>query len=299
MGSNFQYSSTKFEQSKILYKETLEWLDSLGVFWRNTRLSMHLQVIEGLVESRANDTLSDFVRKHSVEEVAHHLYEINTLHLVCETFKGKESDGLLRKLKIATEGPIFPKDEDENSNHARNTLFELEVASLLINSGYKISIDQREDIFFYADGEKITVECKRLQNESRLEKNVKKALEQLKQSYLEGRSEKGMICFSVGKALNQGFLSLIKENPEEIHRTTTRICSQVSKKVEEIIEKKPKRWHNKNLGWAIMLNMPCVTENLDKIVNVRQLLILAMNNEEKNRLILQDWGDRIVKCFNN
>ena len=72
-------------------------------------------------------------------------------------------------------GPLLPNDEDKNSNEARNTLFELNVAARLRRAGFIASPGIDADVECEFDGRKLFVECKRPFRERNVAKQIRKA----------------------------------------------------------------------------------------------------------------------------
>jgi len=116
-----------------------------------------------------------------------------------------ETEVLRRKIATVLDGPVLPNDEDENSNEARNTLFELNLASKLRKAGLDASPGMDADIECTIDGKHLLIECKRPFREQNVGRQIKKAARQLK-SRLKTLSSgsRGIVAVSLSKTMNPG-----------------------------------------------------------------------------------------------
>ncbi len=86
-----------------------------------------------------------------------------------------QSSVLRPKLRDALRGPVLPSDEDPNSNHARNTLFELTLAARLKRAGFNPVLGDRPDVACEIDGRVVGFECKRVFSEKKLAERIAQA----------------------------------------------------------------------------------------------------------------------------
>lgn len=112
---------------------------------------------------------------------------------------------LKRKLRDTMRGPLLPSDEDANSNHARNTLFELALAARLKRAGFQPTLEEkRPDVTCRIDNRLFGFECKRVFSEAKVAERIVQASESLR-SELEARGPdagSGVIVISVAKLLS-------------------------------------------------------------------------------------------------
>jgi hypothetical protein len=116
-----------------------------------------------------------------------------------------EKEVLRRKIATVLGGPVLPNDEDENSNEARNTLFELNLASKLRKAGLDASPGMDVDIECTIGGKHLLIECKRPFKEHNVGKQIKKAGKQLKarlKTFPPG--SRGIVAVSLSKTMNPG-----------------------------------------------------------------------------------------------
>jgi len=118
--------------------------------------------------------LIDALRQRG-QERARELYDTDRLaHIVAIAESGelinlgpfvqnhKKDRALSKKLQAALSGPEFPDEEDKNSNHARNILFELTFAAKLWTAGLEPTLGDPPDLSCEIDGKALLIECKRL-----------------------------------------------------------------------------------------------------------------------------------------
>jgi hypothetical protein len=67
------------------------------------------------------------------------LSESQELTTVVPFLRSVPSDWARKKLQIVLKGPELPADEDENSSHARNTMFELNLAARIVRAGMDVA----------------------------------------------------------------------------------------------------------------------------------------------------------------
>ena len=84
-----------------------------------------------------------------------------------------------RKIQVVLQGPELPVDEDENSSHARNTMFELNLAGRLQRAGIDVEPGEDADLEFVYNGVRWFGECKRPFRVDTFESNLGEACRQL------------------------------------------------------------------------------------------------------------------------
>ena len=103
-------------------------------------------------------------------------------------------------IERALHGPADLFLEDAGNNSGRNFMFELIMGGRLAAAGYSPSFDKGPDVQFEFAGLQVAVQCKRPFSASGLEKNIRKAINQLEESKADLR----LIVISVSRLLNPG-----------------------------------------------------------------------------------------------
>ena len=83
------------------------------------------------------------------------------------------------KVEKILDGPFMPLDEDQNSNEAWNTLFEINLASKLHAVGLEPSLSMSPDVQVEIAGKAVLIECKRPLAEKAIVTGIKRAREQI------------------------------------------------------------------------------------------------------------------------
>lgn len=110
----------------------------------------------------------------------------------------------ISKLTDVLKGPFLPKDENAASNRSRNTLFELKLAVLLKQAGFKPELGDHPDVKCSIDDTCLFFECKRPASEKKALKRIKEAGSQLGEN-IEGYGTSktpGLIVISFAKLFN-------------------------------------------------------------------------------------------------
>jgi hypothetical protein len=122
---------------------------------------------------------------------------------------------LKRKLEIILSGPPLLADENPSStNAARNTLFELYLASRIAAGGLPVEVGEHPDLTCRLGVAEILIECKRPFAPTAVGRAVKQAYGQLKRQIPSRPAGTfGLIAVSVARILNPGdsFLSYYDE----------------------------------------------------------------------------------------
>jgi hypothetical protein len=110
-----------------------------------------------------------------------------------------------RKIAAVLGGPLLPDDENENSNEARNTLFELNLVSKMRRAGFDAKPGMNADIECKVGDKYVLVECKRPFREQNVTRQITKAGRQLRRRLSTFPSgSRGVIAISLSKVMNPG-----------------------------------------------------------------------------------------------
>lgn len=116
--------------------------------------------------------------QHGLDRYLYVLREAHELGWIVGGLRSAAVQGIKAKLAIIVSGTDFAA-LDRNTE-ARNTQFELRIASYFARAGYEIDLSSRTDIIATTRGTTYHVECKRIASPRQLNRRVKDALEQIK-----------------------------------------------------------------------------------------------------------------------
>lgn len=148
--------------------------------------------------------------QHALDRSLYVAREVHELMWIGEGLKDAETRGLAAKLRAVVRGADFAA-LDVNTE-ARNTQFELRIASYLSRAGYKLNFSTLTDIVASRNRSTYYVECKRVASASQLTRRVKQALDQIeerkpKSGWLQGRH--GVVAVDVTRvAFSQNGLTI-------------------------------------------------------------------------------------------
>jgi hypothetical protein len=129
--------------------------------------------------------------------------ESQELTIVVPFLRSVPQDRAKKKLQVVLNGPELPSDEDTNSSHARNTMFELNLATRLQRAGLSVDIAGEADLDFTCDGLRWFGECKRPYKIETIEQSIKAACEQLGKRLSGSRlAARGLLAISISRPLS-------------------------------------------------------------------------------------------------
>jgi len=211
------------EIKKSTYKKLLKdmnkvqkWLKSIGIKTENMRFEKaknNCMVIINYYENNNMDNINEEMKYEEINETFSTCMDYISIYQNLSKFDKNHLPK--RKIKDSLLGPFLKKDEvgNKGDNHARNILFELEMASLLLGS--KIEVEGFEDVKFKFNSYKFYIECKRPLSNNSVKDNMDKAYNQLNNK-LKDEKDRGIIAISldnvIGKEENIISKILIAEN---------------------------------------------------------------------------------------
>ncbi|WP_428035988.1 hypothetical protein [Amphritea sp.] len=198
-----------FDSILTQYRESLKWLDSLGVNYQHGRVCKYLRIFEEWNRSYKTATSED--AKNSYPAFIYSIQEMWDFISIYEAFKltpTSELSGIITKLKDGVKGPENLFDETPKSTRARNFIFEAVMAAKTHKPTRHCSaiLDAETDTGIRFEKSSVWVECKRVTTEKKIEKNVREASKQLQHAISKkvGSNHRGLVALDVSKILNNG-----------------------------------------------------------------------------------------------
>lgn len=195
------FSLLNFSQILTDVQAARAWYKSIGISTEGTRLE--------LIEERVANLLADLKSKPA-EEVVDRYDKTETYYVLSDGAGfgkiareiAKVGPNLMpkRSLKVLLEGPLSPEDENpgDGSVNARNIFTELELAAYISERG--IPPTGFGDLRFRFNEVTYSLQCKRLLSPCRVEENIQKAYDQLKEN-LKTDDDRGFIALAVDKLM--------------------------------------------------------------------------------------------------
>lgn len=185
-------------------------LTSLGLPIKNyDRIHTSFSLIDGAVGALEKNMEVFPKNKEKRVKLLYALQDISELNQIINTVPKWGKKVITEKLKRFLKGSILPSEESLENSFARNTGFELWLASLFSQKGYQSKISTRNpDLFITVSGRKYFLECKRVYSENGVESVIKDAFKQLTRQ-TENSDNIGVIAISISKIIPQDDLMLI------------------------------------------------------------------------------------------
>lgn len=167
------------EELESNYREALDWIQSLGIPTKNTRLDIYSNSLkeipktieELLKEEDENRGVTKFL------ELQKTLGEISEIIRFHTSFKKIDSESFISKLKKISSGKPFTANSANDPS--RDFAFELSIAGRFIRAGIEVDLNQLADLVAIIDSKIIFIECKRIKSEKQIEKRIKEARDQI------------------------------------------------------------------------------------------------------------------------
>lgn len=165
------------------------------------------------------------------EDVWFSLLEAGSFVRIYQTFKTFKSSDIPRKaLKDSISGPLIPYKENAITSHARNILFELELASVLHTYGHNVT--GFDDVQLSYAGKNVRIECKKPFSEKSIGKNLLKAQDQIRKKHV--LDSYNFIAFSIDKIINTEKRILFADTYDIAFDTVGELAIEFSKKYEKL-----------------------------------------------------------------
>lgn len=213
-------------------------LSELGITSNSTRLHEAASLVKNL-DMKVKLTKEGKVEVGSVpEKYLHGLWILSEINHIMKSVGGFDKEILTTKLKKITKGPLILKNETSINNEARNTMFELVLASDLLMNGYKTGLDDpNPDIKVVLPKKTYLFECKRVFSEKKVERQIGDAKRQLEKQLAEDENSHGVIAISIPRIYIGKGERLVANSWEEA-------MSFLNETMQKFVEKHKRFWKN-------------------------------------------------------
>lgn len=291
------------EIKKSTYKELLKdmnkvqkWLNSIGIKTEDTRFEVaknNCMIIMNYYKNNNIDSINKEMKYEEVNETFSTCIDYISIYRSLSKFNKNHLPK--SKIKESLGGPFLKKNEigNKGDNHARNILFELEMASLLLVS--KIKVEGFDDVKFGFNSYKFCIECKRPLSDNSFKNNIDKAYNQLKNK-LQDEKDRGIIAISldnvIGKEENIISKILIAENKFDLLKREADL-------VDNFIRKHQNIWHNFNhsniIGIFFRFNFMSFLKEENILIQRHGLTIKGLYRTFEDDCLLKELGTQLDK----
>ena len=190
----------RFDQVLNSIRELDAFLKRLGLRTEACRLSAHVGAIEALDAAQKRGNVDGI----DSDQTLWSMTEAIELVEAYEALKDYDPLILARKFREVLQGPHRPAAENANTNHARNTAFELSMAARFCRQGVFRGLFHNPDVLCEVNDVPVLVQCKRPLEEKGIQRNIVRAREQLRAD-LAGRRYPvpcGIIAISLSRIIS-------------------------------------------------------------------------------------------------
>lgn len=174
----------------------IEWLKSKQLPAHVSRYSRYMDYINAFYSTNPQGNPSE-EKFEKLNWAFQELYEIVQIY---KSFQDENSIDFLNRLKKVVSGnDMTPDTYTAKNDNSRDFLYELLIASDFKNHGFNVCFNDCADVIAIRGLDVVLAECKRLSSNSSLEKNLKKAGNQLDSR--ERKDAYGLIFIDISKCL--------------------------------------------------------------------------------------------------
>lgn len=238
--------------------EAIAWMATLGAAVPiDSRYRRYLSEVQILAERHADPAW----RPPDVTRTWSALFEASDLQAIHAGLRGGDIPGLRERLAELVQGPEQMANEEMTAGgiHARNIGFELIMAARLRSAGYEPVLDQRADIIFTVDKQRVVVECKRVRRPETVRARLRHARQQALSDTggIDAELNSVLLAVEVSVVVNPGnpLLAADKPLPQVLSELSDRIAHSVNVSVRDL-------WHRRILGVAVRFSGLIVADGL-------------------------------------
>lgn len=230
-------------------KAVSEWLNSLGIRYKNTRFDRYVRDIEEIQKKYLENTLKR-LDGNSIQYF-YAMYEISDLEFVCRAFSGNEPRGLINLLEKIVKGPDVTADEKGAAAQPRDFSFEAVIGARISASGMQVTFDESGDVVAGYPLGKMFFQCKRPSKIDTLRRRAKEAAKQLQKDLSApfNLNSFGLIAIDATKLINPNLILYVAPNKsvsDKKHMDMLKKFCQAQ--VDKLISRNELYRHNNILG---------------------------------------------------
>lgn len=216
-----------FKEQLSILEDCSKWMSKIGISVNNTRFEKTQALLQIVVDHYKQNNVSELMQKYSEATLSYVLTDATSFIELFHFFKDKKSHEIPRKKLIESiSGPILPWEEEpeQGTAHSRNTIFELETASLFHKAG--LVIKDYDDVQFLFDNHSFNIQCKRIHSPKRIADNVKEAATQISKRIGNRARVKGIIFLCIDKLTEKEKFILQVNHANEIGPHLDKLTSE-------------------------------------------------------------------------
>ena len=261
-----------YEQLHLDVEAMCRWLDSLNIRTAKNRVAEYRKTFATIAKYQGQ--WNNLEASIGFQKLSDNFHDSSELILISQRLKEYNSLAFKNTLQQAVNGPTSLQAERAETSDARNKIFELVMASLFRAANFPVKFVEPADAVADVFNIRCLLECKRIQNEKRLQERIQEASSQIETRLRNQTSNKprGLIAVDISKAENNGAIYLNATSSGQLSKLVDTI-------VDHFIERnRPKLVSNLSprvLATIVYLRCPAVIEDEGLLANFRRAFLIS------------------------
>lgn len=278
-----------FEQIFLKLQAAVAWLQALNVRIEGTRFAHYVRSLEALVQAHRTSDYEPMGGR--LTEIMNALYEAQELAMIHDAFGASHGDYVAKRLLSLSSGPSHQLDESGSSNAPRNLAFELLIAARLQLGGLTLLGHLPTDVAAQMSKHSILIECKRPQSMEAVQRNIKRAAEQLRDKYksADRLGYRGVIALDLTKALQPEFAGAMFDEESDVAPI---LRSRVDALLDELLPLMlSKAKSQKTIAYAVRLSAMLMPRSPSgSMIYAQQYGMRVLDCPERSRQLARELG---------
>jgi hypothetical protein len=256
------FRTRSFESLSVELDQAIAWLSSLGMRFEATRIAQYQKDISALNGAIQAGSVDELLNRRTFPHLVNSINEASELVFIYRGLGSIQNQDIKERLAHFIKGPVssISENADGASHTPRDIGFELCVASLFALADYSIDFHGIADLRIIDDSKVIFIECKRPSSVNSIQKNVRKAIKQLRKRYLSAAHTHtvfGLAAISMSKVLKTADQLLISGNELDLNH-------KMGELLERFVRQHERHWqseqNSKTIGALVHLQVCSVIE---------------------------------------
>lgn len=230
----YNFSKTTYSDIILKLTEVEKWLNSISITTQGTIFKEICDNINLLDEYHKKENIEGLLKITDWNDLYYSLLNSCAFTETYDAFVNEElPPDFAKKAKEFLNLPLNSLNESSQtgSNNPRNYLFEYQMIARFRRSN-SVTILGYDDIDIKYANTEFNVQCKRIYSDKKIERNIKKAKEQI-QKRINGTGKKGIICLAIEKLVDTEGKILEVDYEAEIGPATEKVSNSFIKENQQ------------------------------------------------------------------
>ena len=284
-----------YREHQAQFSAACDWLSSLGVSVAATRAAEYARLLGKIADHHEAGTIDVLLNEYGRAPIFNAMTEALEFVHIHTGLASRAEDAMIKNLREFVTGAVMLTDETPKNSRSRNLGFELSVGAAAARCGLPVHFEPPADLSITVERHSLAVECKRPFTVAKVENNVRKGLNQLRQRYEAGQNPataRGILAISVTRTENDGSKALDGE-------TEAIVRAKIDGILDRFVAKHQRRWQSRvdsrTLAVLLELSAPCFVHHPSIFAVARHytwVVLCPRGSEDRATL------DRVALGFN-